>query len=659
MRKAFLYVSIFTLFTALFSSCVITSVDAKKNKPTEQTEKPDETSNPEELNDKDKSIQKTFALAEPPIEVPAEDFVIDLAKIVFWDTVEGSGIKCGSFEPETKKLEISTRWKAGVLYSSRFGGSNNFDASNYRYLRLDYKAVDEGGNTNQPFRLRILYNDGSEELQLCERKRQTLYYRLKPESKAEINQIQIWCITEKPIAYYINNMCFTQNKILSPALEDKKNGSFDNSITAIDLVKDMGVGWNLGNTFDAHSFGWQAEYWRQGIEAEFHWESTETSYELLKFPYDKGYKTLRLPVTWYCHIIDDKYTIDPDWMARVKRVVDMALDIGYYVILNEHHSVHGDHVTEYKTEAGKENEYAKRRMPSPLGYADGYIVSSNKQDIEESERFLKAVWTQIAAAFNGSYNEKLIFETMNEPRNPRDEHPASYRNITNHEWQPCLKLPFHQKDNKTIGGYWCDNRECQECKAEYEVLNRYNQICLDAIRASGGNNAKRFVMIPGLCTNARTVLPKIEDSENGIYTPGLFRLPEDLSENTANNKLIITIHEYPTWKIDEGNLVFAPRMQTEISENLRLLNESFVKGDIPVVIGETGTGRKSISYDERVKWIKFLMEHAKKYGMSVVWWDCGTTEDSSSEINREKLCFYEPDFVTEMLKAYYNSPTLY
>ena len=647
MKKVFLLITLSVIFTvALVSSCEITTTN-KKNDKTE-----------EEQTNMQVDLEK-YETYIPILPEPENCFEINLSKLIFWETESGSGVKCGSYNSETQIIELNTQWKAGVVYAWNFAGAATFDASDYRYIRIDYEPVDQGGPTNQKFRIRCIYGDGTEEIQLCERKRHTQYYTLNPKLKKEIKQVEIWCITEQPIAYKIKGMWFTRDKILSPVIEDKKDGAFDNSITAINLVKDMGVGWNLGNTFDAHSFGWEPEYWQQGIEAEFHWEDTETTYEILKYPYDNGYKTLRVPVTWFCHIIDDKYTIDPDWMARVKRVVDMALDIGYYVILNEHHSVHGDHVTEKRTIPGQEHLYDKRRMPSPLGYADGYIVSSNQQDIEESERFLKAIWTQIATTFNGSYNEKLIFETLNEPRNPRDEHPATDRDITNHEWQPCLKLPYHKQDGKTIGGYWCDNRECEECKKEYEVLNRYNQVCLDAIRASGGNNAKRFVMIPGLCTNTRTVLPKVEDDENGIYAPGLFKMPEDISENASNNKLIVTVHEYPGWKQNEGNSVFAPRMQTEISENLRLLNEAFVNGDIPVVIGETGTGRQSISYEERVKWVKFLMEHARKYGMSVIWWDCGSDEDAFAQINREKICFYEPDFVAEMMKAYYETPALH
>ena len=42
-----------------------------------------------------------------------------------------------------------------------------------------------------------------------------------------------------------------------------------------------------------------------------------------------GAKTIRIPVTWFNHIIDEKYTIDPEWMKMVKQVVDWAYDEGY------------------------------------------------------------------------------------------------------------------------------------------------------------------------------------------------------------------------------------------------------------------------------------------------------------------------------------------
>ena len=99
---------------------------------------------------------------------------------------------------------------------------------------------------------------------------------------------------------------------------------------------------------------------------------------------------------------DDEYKIDPYWMEEITRVVDIAYNEGYYVILNSHHDVRG---LDDKTHPP---------MSTPLKYHEGYILRDNQADIEESKRFLKAVWTQICQAFNCSYGERLIFETMNE-----------------------------------------------------------------------------------------------------------------------------------------------------------------------------------------------------------------------------------------------------
>ena len=574
---------------------------------------------------------KPFAMPEDKVSKILEDYNFDFSDIKFWDTETGSHIPCGNYDPSSNILNLNVKWKAAVFYF------NDFDASNYRYIRFDYEPNPSAPEKNLEFRLQCIYSDNSKENILCERKRTRLFFRLNGKKKKSIKQILIWCITDNPVSYKINKLCFTQNKIIPPPVIDSGMSAFNDSLSAIELVKNMKLGWNLGNTFDAHSFHWEEEYYKRGLESEFHWCDVETTRELIDFPYDSGYKTIRIPVTWFNHIIDDKYTIDPDWMMRVKSVVDMAINKGYYVILNEHHSVHGTHETRMQ----ENGNYEKRRMPYPLTYADGYIVSSNKQDQKESKAFLKAIWTQIATAFNNGYDEHLIFETMNEPRNTRDYHPE-IKSQKNHEWQPGLKLAYYKSDG-TIGGYWCDNRKCPECLKEYNVLNEYNQVCLDAIRATGGNNSKRFVMIPGLCTGSQSVLPETEDEEGGIFSPGLFKMPQD----SASDKLILTIHKYPGF--DEDHIEFKNHQQEEISCTLSLLNDYYVKKGIPVVIGETGANKLPDSLEERKKWISFLCSTARKYGMSVIWWDCGSKEDSMAEIDRINKKFYEPDFVQLMI----------
>lgn len=385
---------------------------------------------------------------------------------------------------------------------------------------------------------------------------------------------------------------------------DKKEGSFNSSISAIDLAKQMKVGWGLGNSLELSVIfaGWSdgkddLDYIRSlGNESEIYWNIPYTTKEIIDFPKSQGYSSIRIPVTWYNHIIDDKYTIDPEWMARVKEIVDWSMEAGYYVIINSHHDV-------------------EENITSPLKRTNGYIVNSNAADIAESKRFLSAIWTQISTAFNGSYDENLIFEVMNEPRNVGHEH----------EWQPGIKLS------------WMDSTNCKECIADYKTLNEFNQLCLDTIRASGGNNANRFVMIPSMCAGKETSLSDY------------FELPKD----SANNKLILSVHNYSMGgTLDFYEKSFTEQIRQNLEDSFFQLNEKFVKNGIPVVVGETSAFRILIPKSERIKWITYFSKLTSSYGMAIMYWDApplGGCEAYFDQFDRDNLKFYEPDFVQAML----------
>ena len=117
------------------------------------------------------------------------------------------------------------------------------------------------------------------------------------------------------------------------AIKDENELKFDDSIRAKQIMDQMGFGWNLGNTLDA----WHTDKQDQGLDSETVWGVTKTTEDIIKGLVDKGIKTIRIPVTWHNHIIDDKYTIDPEWMQRVKTIVDWSIRSGLYVILNTHH----------------------------------------------------------------------------------------------------------------------------------------------------------------------------------------------------------------------------------------------------------------------------------------------------------------------------------
>ena len=144
------------------------------------------------------------------------------------------------------------------------------------------------------------------------------------------------------------------------------------------LLADMGVGWNLGNTFDAHGAPDPAA-------DETYWGNPETTKEMIDAVRLQGFRTLRLPVTWSEHVGGaPDYEIDRDWLERVAQVVDYAYGEGMYVILDTHHE-------------------------------PDYWLKPQEDGLEQVEEELCAVWKQIAGRF-ADYGEKLLFEGMNEPR---------------------------------------------------------------------------------------------------------------------------------------------------------------------------------------------------------------------------------------------------
>lgn len=164
------------------------------------------------------------------------------------------------------------------------------------------------------------------------------------------------------------------------AKKENQNKDMEN-MAAVDIVKEMRMGWNLGNTLDS---------WRDDLASteptykfETAWGNPETTQELIDTVSAQGFNVIRIPVSWRTHIGEaPEYKIEERWMQRVQEVVDYAYDRGVYVILNTHHEDWND------------------------PYYDNEEVASAK---------MKAVWTQIADVF-ADYDEHLIFEGQNEPR---------------------------------------------------------------------------------------------------------------------------------------------------------------------------------------------------------------------------------------------------
>jgi len=153
-------------------------------------------------------------------------------------------------------------------------------------------------------------------------------------------------------------------------------------IPSNELIKDMKVGWSLGNTLDAHCYE-QMDYSLDPTGSETCWVGVKTTQELYNKLNELGFNVFRIPTTWTGHFGDaPEYKINEEWMKRVHEIVDYAINTGSYAILNLHHETWN------------------------------YAFADN---LEEAKSIIKALWTQIANEFI-DYDEHLIFEGSNEPR---------------------------------------------------------------------------------------------------------------------------------------------------------------------------------------------------------------------------------------------------
>ena len=373
---------------------------------------------------------------------------------------------------------------------------------------------------------------------------------------------------------------------------DYEEVEFPKNVTSKDIIDKLGFGWNLGNTFDAFNSSQN-----QGLDSETCWGNPETTPELIDFLVETGFKAIRIPITWHNHLIDNRYTIDPVWMKRVKTVVDWCIERGLYVILNTHHDNAGQRDT-------------------PLKYGQGYYPL--KKDIVESEKFIFNVWRQIANAFNNGYDHHLIFEGLNEPR---------MVGMT-HEW-------WYDPNNDT-------------CKEAAEVLNEFHKLIHKAIRETGGNNAKRFILVTALSAGYDAT----------IKSPLVF--PDDSRYNPDNNKLLLSVHMYAPYELvmkpDMDNVVFTEQYQKELFNNFKQVYKKYVANGIHVVVGEMGFVNKN-NTEERIKWGEFYMNSCRQLQFSAFIWDNGywnnvkTCDDIFGHMKRDKLEWENEELIKAYLKA--------
>ena len=328
----------------------------------------------------------------------------------------------------------------------------------------------------------------------------------------------------------------------------------NNGNLAWQFAERLGIGWNLGNHFDAHN---------NGVSGETLWgnpKATQATFNKVKAA---GFTTVRIPVTWMGHIGPaPDYKIEEAWLDRVAEVVGYAEKAGLIAIINMHHD-------------GGDSKYW-------LNIKGAAVNSEVHQQVLDQ---VTAMWGQIADKFKDK-GEFLIFEAFNE---------------------------IHD------GGWgWGTNRN--DGGKQYRCLNEWNQAFVNAVRASGGENADRILGIPAYCTNVDISLES-------------FVMPED----SANDRLMMSVHCYDPYdftlaaKINEWGHTADPSRkvvgdnEADLKKVFEKIYVNYISKGIPVYMGEFGCVNRATAREQAFQqyYLKYYAKLAKTYGVPAMIWDNG------------------------------------
>lgn len=292
-------------------------------------------------------------------------------------------------------------------------------------------------------------------------------------------------------------------------------------ITTMELVRDMGVGINLGNTMESCG-DWIAQWGAGGYAAgtvesyEVAWGSPVITKDVIDGYASEGFGVVRIPVAW-SNLMGDNYQISDEYFARVKQLVDWVIDADMYAVINIH-------------------------------YDSGWM-NNLPTDPDGCKNRFKAMWEQIADYFK-DYSDYLMFESQNEELG----------------WD-------------SIWNQWSGTAE-QKAQS-YAYVNEVNQLFVDTIRASGGNNDERHLLISGYKTDIT------------LTCDTLFEMPDDPA-----NRCAVSVHYYTPagFAILETDADWAECRETwgtdadfaELENNMELMKTTYIDKGIPVIIGEYG-----------------------------------------------------------------------
>lgn len=338
------------------------------------------------------------------------------------------------------------------------------------------------------------------------------------------------------------------------------NGVMREGLTALEATRLMGNGINLGNTLEAcdNNVGIKTN---TPLSYETHWGQPKTTQAMIDGMKAAGFDTIRIPVAWMTnatHLYEGDYTIDADYMDRVEEVVCYARKAGMYVIINDHWD----------------------------GGWYGMFGSESAETRALAMEAYKGMWQQIAERFR-DYSDYLIFESANEELGGRfDENSPLY----------C---------SDSVVTYLTDDER-------YALTNEINQTFVDVVRATGGNNATRFLLIAGYSTD----IDKTCDDR--------FQMPKD----TVDSKLMVSVHYYDPWSYCGASSAVSATKWGKVSDYEYMDQQlakmtKFTEAGYGVVIGEYGALPCSDGLkDNTLAYHTAFLDACTKYNLTNCLWDC-------------------------------------
>lgn len=338
------------------------------------------------------------------------------------------------------------------------------------------------------------------------------------------------------------------------------NGVMREGLTALEATRLMGNGINLGNTLEAcdNNVGIKTN---APLSYETYWGQPKTTQAMIDGMKAAGFDTIRIPVAWMTnatHLYEGDYTIDADYMDRVEEVVRYARKAGMYVIINDHWD----------------------------GGWYGMFGSESAETRALAMEAYKGMWQQIAERFR-DYSDYLIFESANEELGGRfDENSPLY----------C---------SDSVVTYLTDDER-------YALTNEINQTFVDVVRATGGNNATRLLLIAGYSTN----IDQTCDDR--------FQMPKD----TADSKLMVSVHYYDPWSYCGASSAASATKWGTVSDYEYMDQQlakmtKFTEAGYGVVIGEYGALPCSDGLkDNTLAYHTAFLDACTKYDLTNCLWDC-------------------------------------